>query len=288
MLDELGTLLREARSFTHGLRGRYPGLSPQPGSAAANDFEQEIFDPSINATLVRDPRVQAGQYLQVASHHLAALGTLFRAGEVHNAPSVLARAVVEHAASAVFVMDPRKDLRTRCARALVNHAKSAANQVRAVASLGAAPDVLDAATEKLEEIEIIADLAFPGQVVRNVNGRILDIAGERTLSYSEVVKFWADWRDDELPGAGVYSALSLWTHPQTWVALESLSYADGRDPQFEEDLTTLHWIAAAAATAWFNGTTLLVSYHGWEVQDELTDWVRRVDDLFPAHRTTRA
>jgi hypothetical protein len=125
MLDEMGSLLREARTFTYELRKRYPGLPPQPGSAAEQDFAETLFDPSVNSAAVCHPRLQAGQYLQVAAHHLAALGALYLAREVHNSPSAQARAVVEHAASAVFVLDPRENLRTRCARALVSDVKSA-------------------------------------------------------------------------------------------------------------------------------------------------------------------
>jgi hypothetical protein len=136
------------------------------------------------------------------------------------------------------------------------------------------------ADERVEMCRGVATVAFPGSTTDGSPNSWV-IGGERVMRFTSLVKFWAEWRGDGLPGDGVYSTLSLWTHPQTWVALDGLSYDDDGEPTFSTDPATLHWIGSVAGTAWFNGATLLVSYHGWDVVSELTQFAQRLDALRP-------
>ena len=266
LLDEYAELLMRPREVAVLVADRFAG-APLPGSEASVDLAEKLFDERYNESLVSRPRGNAAVYLTGGANHLAGLATVLRQRELWFAPGLLARAAVEHGARAVVALDPRVELRTRVAFAVLDDALSAHFSKLAVSGLAGKQTPEYKATEarwntiRRVAAECFDSVSFEGRPPQwNIEGHV-------QLGFTEVVESWCNWRDDELPGRGIYAALSLYAHPQTSVAQEQVKLEPVTGGSLITDTVLLRRFASVALAAWYDGMTLLSSYHGWEVEE---------------------
>jgi hypothetical protein len=264
-LDEIASLLEQARELLIEI-AESRRWEPAVGSQAEADFATAIFPDDVNEHLLKQPRAISSLYLRDGSEHLAGIAALFRAREVFVAPNALARVALEHGVRAVLVLDERATARQRSARAMLDDLASAYHSRLTVSHLGART------TPSFQEVDrrwswlrTTARKSFSEVNLADDPFR-WSIDGERYLRITDAVEAWCEWRSDSLPGEGVYDALSLYTHPQTFAAREEVA-ADPKSGELrlETKLSTLTRVAIGALATWVDGMSLLCQYHGWHI-----------------------
>jgi hypothetical protein len=105
-------------------------------------------------------------YLSTAAEHMGGLGALYAAEEVAYPPPLLIRAVVEHAARIVWLLDNEIDVRDRLARAYLEELLSRVEYKKTIGRLaGKQSDEYKQAGEALKDLRKEAEDAFGEKVV---------------------------------------------------------------------------------------------------------------------------
>lgn len=273
LLDQMGALLQRPREIAILIAGRHH-FEPASGSQAEVDLAEMVFPEKYNKALLHQPRSTASLYLRSGSDHLAGLGALFREREIFMAPGALARAGLEHAVRAVRLLDNRVGARQRSARAVLDNLVSANFSKLAVSHLGGkVTPSFATAKERFENIRSVAEECF-NEVDLASDPFKWSVEGERYLRITEAVDEWGKSRNDGIPAEGIYDALSLYPHPQTFVAREEVQLdPESGDLHMETDIDTLRRISSAALAAWFDAIMVFITYHRWTVpeMEELMD-----------------
>ena len=263
----MGDLLQRPREIVILVAERHR-FHPAPGSQAEADFAERLFPDEFNETLLHQPRSTASLYLRVGSDHLAGLGALFRQREIFMAPGALARAALEHAVRAVLLLDNGVMARQRSARAVLDDLVSANFSKIAVSHLGGKGTPSYATTNtRFDEMRSIAERCFNDVHLADDPFK-WSVEGERYLRITDAVQAWGKSRNDGIPGEGIYDALSLYPHPQTFAAREEVVLdAETGDLRMETHLDMLKKVASASLAAWLDAMMVFITYHRWDVSE---------------------
>lgn len=251
------------------------GWLPEPGSRADTD----LTDDQTPDVLKRRPLENGSTYLRVGSDHLAGVAALYRGEELLFAPAALCRVAFEHVVRAVLAVDPRLTPRQRAARAVLDDVVSAYFTRLAVKELvggDRSKQSFRTADEKWQKTKEVAagvfEVAWEGVPPRDwtVDG----------LTYVDVLTAPQEWRAlrGEVPAAGFYAALSLYTHPQSLP--EEVGFVEDTGVwAFTTDLDFLAKCSMNTVTCWVDGTrALCCEYLGWDVP-ELDELARTAAEL---------
>jgi hypothetical protein len=263
-LDAMAALLERPREVLVAL-AEGSNWRPAPGSHAEQDLAYTGFSGNFVMDVVHRPRALAVLYSRVGADHLAGMGALLRARELWFPAGAVARAAVEHGARTVRVLDPRTDVRGRCACAWLEELASAYFSCEAVAHLtGKQGDSYRFVRKRWKKVREIATATFAAVELRDDPFK-WSLEGHAYLRIADVVEAWTEWRDDDLPGRGIYDALSLYPHPQGFAAREEVEFTqmEVSGSRVVTDVAYLARMASAAFAAWYDGFTLVVSYHGY-------------------------
>lgn len=255
--------------------------TPLPGSKAEEDLAFTGLQGDHVTEVVNRPRSLAVLYSRVGSDHLAGMAALLRAREVWYPFGALARAAVENGARTVRVLDPRTDVRGRCARAWLEELASAHFYHEAVAHLtDKKGEGYDLARERRRLVKEIASTTFADVQLQDDPFK-WSLDSHRYLRITDVVDEWTGWRDDDLPGRGVYDALSLYPHPQGFAAREEVEFSkmEPSESRIVSDIAHVARMASAAFATWYDGFTLTISYHGFD-ETELDALAADADALY--------
>ncbi len=239
---------------------------PTMGSQADRDLTSPEFTEEVNGSLLEMPRVIASLFLRSGSEHLAGMAALFRARECFSAPGALARAAFEHGIRAWWVLDPRRTTRQRSARAILEDLASADYSMKAVSGLvGKDNDEYRTLRDRRQAIREAAETGFAACSFTDDPTK-WTIEDQRYPRITEVAEEWGSRRDEPVPGRGVYDHLSHFPHPQGLAGRQDVFLSE-REPSgtaLVAEPSHLARIASAALAAWFDGATLLCSYHGFD------------------------
>jgi hypothetical protein len=273
-LDELGDVFLECRDVTRALVIDTQ-WKPAAGSPAAEDREV------LAAREPSTPGVIAGVlyiYVTTASEHLAGLGALYKQREVMYPPGPLLRAVVEHCARALWVLQRGDDVMDRLARAFLEALFSAEEAKKTAGHLeGKQSDLYRAEAERFAGTRKMAEKVF-GAPILDEDGRH-KIRGQHLPGLVDCVAWMFRFLQQPLSeeaAVGVYDFLSdishptLYPHAQMWEKPETLGLTlDDHERR-----------ATAALAPFYNVLSMLISYNGWSTDrhDELT---ATFDQLMP-------
>jgi hypothetical protein len=278
-LDAIADLLLRPRELLADAVDAHDS-KPSSGSVAAGDAASEEFDYANLNAIQTAPNSVASLLIRVASDYISGLGALFRAREITGVPAGVTRGALEHGVRAMMLLDPTVDLRARLARTLLHDLASARFAKATLVQLG-----LENESEGVDAIErcngaherLLA--VFPDAKLKG-RSDAWEAGGERFLSFTAATRKWCELRGDNTPGAGVYSALSLGTHPQTFLGNLELAADENGVPVLRSTPDLLRRYAGAAIAPWVDATRLMLSYNGWdesELDAFLADWHAQID-----------
>lgn len=225
-------------------------------------------------------------YLRVCGDHLAGVAALYQAGEVFYAPRPLIRSAFEHGTRVSWILDPTADLHRRCARALLDEYGSAIESNKAVRHLGERDSVEAKLTKRiLRDVRAhIGSLFDPSGVMLEGSRRKWQIEGESALLPTDVAEFHAGAHGGHVSGIGIYDALSLFDHPQGFLAREAPIGEEGAST-FEVTSDFLGRLTTAGVTPFYSGLALVLSYTGWSLRS-FDRWEAQIERLFPGSLLT--
>ncbi|MGA9875528.1 MAG: hypothetical protein WBQ21_06950 [Solirubrobacteraceae bacterium] len=279
---------REVTIETEG----YPG----PGSLAARDRQEvaEHLAPGRpRAALVIPSAVQ--RYMLAASEQFGGLAALYQAEEVLYSPANLARSLIEHCASAAWVLGTDGEpVANRLARAYREELKSAEEAKKNAGRLlgKSHPEYLRMAegfkrcSEEIEEV-------FPGGWSMDENGHRL-LYEQRLPGLEESVtwllsEFLSRPQSPDV-GRGTYGYISNMAHPTLYriSGLWAVEERDGkRVPVLDVGIEDHEKQAQLIVSPYYELLACVMTYHGWPRvrYRELTHAIDRLlPDLLPAEQ----
>jgi len=277
------------RAFSHELRQLFGELSavfydcqrtftaiidvnpegPAADSAAQLEHEHLQHDPPYPSRASSLVPLTSYFYLSTAAEHMGGLGALYAAEEVAYPPPLLIRAVVEHAARVVWLLDNEIDVRDRLARAYLDELFSRVEYKKTMGRLaGKGSDEYQDAVNELKEIrseaaELFGEEAVDEQGEHRIRGATRP--GLEDCVASLVGKLMAD---APIPDArGVYDFVSNLCHPTRYTHDERWKVVDHEGKQrlaSNVGPTDYDRPARLAIAAFCEAVKHLVSYNGWE------------------------
>jgi hypothetical protein len=244
---------------------------------AERDFaEILVSDSNENAYLLHLPRAVGSLHIYSAADYLAAIAALCRQQEVMLAPGALARSAFENAVHGLLVVDSRcPDARSRAARAMLADVAAAYYLRRALKNMvGRSDDQFKAADLRLKARQELAERSFE-LVEWTDEPSKWRIEDERYPSMDKAARSWCSWREENggsgltrAQAEGMYDALCLYTHPQSFSSREEARWGPGIDePYWETDMVVIEKIALGAYAAVIDGMRALYEYLGWEAPE---------------------
>ena len=207
-LAEIGDLLYLVRDFRYSLRGLG---DPAPESPAMRDrlAMESTFgtpDPALRVYFLVD------LWLMEASHHLAAIGTLYKSGDVLFGPLPLTRIVLELSARVAYLLAPAITTQQRAARATIEEAHSIQHMATAEKRLnGEESKTYEGLRLRVSDLRDEALRVFgPGA---EGDPSQWDLVGQTLVRPSEAVKRFGAIQDRGRTFLGIYDRLSTHTHP---------------------------------------------------------------------------
>ena len=272
-LDELGELFLACRDVTRALVIDTQWM-PAPGSPAAKD---------VLVLAERDPPtggvIQAVLYIYVttASEHLAGLGALYKQREVMYSPGPLLRAVVEHCARALWVL--QKDgtpVEDRLARAFLEALFSAEQAKRTAGHLeGRQSDLYRLEAARFAGTREIAEQVF-GESILDEDGRHR-LRGQHLPGLEDCVAWMFSFLGQPLTESaalGVYDFLSNLSHPTLYPHAQMWEQPETPGLSIDDHERR----GASAVAPFYNVLSMMISYNGWPIKrhDELTETLDRL------------
>jgi hypothetical protein len=242
---------------------------PAADSAAELEHEHLRHDPPYPSRAPSLVPMTSYFYLSTAAEHMGGLGALYAAEEVAYPPPLLIRAVVEHAARVVWLLDNEIDVRDRLARAYLDELFSHVEYKKTIGRLaGKQSDEYKQAGEALKDLRKEAEDAFGEKVVDEAGVhriRGASMPGLEDCVASLISKLMAD---APIPDArGVYDLVSNLCHPTSYTHAERWKVVDheGKQSLASNVGATDHDRPARLAMAAFcEAVKHLVSYNEWE------------------------
>lgn len=283
-LEQLGSFLSSARE-TYFAVWDEDLATPRPGSPAMVDFGTTLLCPSGDPwpkEHLRHTRDIAVKLTRQAADHLVAMGILYGAGEVIDAPIVLARSAFEHATRAYWVLDQRVTHLQRCARADLTELVSL-DEVRKTSSglFGGSNEEIQRLNEdrtklveKLKQLYCRLDL--------NNDYFKWSIDGEKYIRFTEAAECWAQAQNAGMSGVAAYDALSLGSHPQGFLGAGGIFRDEpgSKNAVRVVDLEFLEKLVNNAVLPFYTMLCLLTSYHGLK-SVALRGWEDEIDRVLP-------
>jgi len=255
------------RTFAAIIDGNPEG--PAAGSAAQLEHEHLQHDPPYPSRAPSLVPMTSYFYLSTAAEHMGGLGALYAAEEVAYPPPLLIRAVVEHAARVVWLLDNEIDVRNRLARAYLEELFSRVEYKKTIGRLaGKHSDEYKHAGEALKDLRKEAGETFGEKVVdeagvHRIHGA--SMPGLEDCVASLISKLMAD---TPIPDArGVYDRVSNLCHPTSYTHAERWKVVDHEGKQrlaSNVGATDHDRPARLAMVAFCEAVKHLVSYNGWE------------------------
>ena len=249
---------------------------PVTGSPAANDM-QALAD--------REPEGPQGLirgvlyiYVMTAAEDLGGLGALYRMLEVMYPTGPLLRAVAEHCARALWVLQRGDELvDDRLARAFLETLLSAEEAKKTAGRLeGKNSDLYRQETERFKGLRVKAEEVFGGSIL-DEHGRAT-IRGQQLLGLEDCVAWMYRFISQPLSEAaakGVYDLLSNLSHPTMYPHLQMWEQPD-RPLTLDDHERRV----AAAVVPFYNALSMVLSYYGWPA-DHLDTLTATLDRLMP-------
>ena len=252
--------------------GRYPEWQPEPGSTAARDLSLEIFSDKSYG-LLHHPRSLCSLNLRSAAELLEATASLLESGSIFLAPAVLARTALENAIRGFLVLDPRVDARAHTARALLDDAAGAHFRRLSAKHLnGRRSEAFKVADAFFEAIKAGASEFFDCNFADDPHR--WTVGSERYLRITDALRSWAEWRLVRGIGnwsadqaEGFYDYLSLYGHPQSYVAHPEANWGPGVLPHFRVEFDMLATLTLSPLMAVLDVARILYAYHGWDAPE---------------------
>jgi hypothetical protein len=273
--DELRQLFSEMSGLFYDCQRTFAAIidvnpeGPAAGSAAQLEQEHLQHDPPYPSRARSLVPMTSYFYLSTAAEHLGGLGALYATKEVAYPPPLLIRAVVEHAARVVWLLDNEIDVRDRLARAYLEELFGAVEYKKTIGRLaGKQSDEYKQAGEALKDLRKEAEGAF-GEKVVDEDGvhriRGASIPGLEDCVASLISKLMADAPIPDV--RGVYDRVSNLCHPTSHTHAERWKVVDheGKQKLASNIGAADHDRPARLAMAAFcEAVKHLVSYNGWE------------------------
>jgi hypothetical protein len=251
----------------------------QPQSEASKDFAAVPTGPAgpWKPRYVEIARDMAIKLVRQQADLCVAAGVLIDAGERIDPLAAVGRAAFEYGSRAFWVLEPRTDVKTRCARALLMELVSI-NMVKQYNSLRPGADKAAGKPELNHQWKFMrttAEQMFVATIKDDVTKWILDdVAYE---SWTEIGKRWMHEAKANVTGDALYNLLAIQTHPQGFLATQGLILANGelsRELDEDEVLRT----GAMLLSTFYISLTLLISYHGHQSQ-ALNAWKKTLQQI---------
>jgi hypothetical protein len=257
-LDELGEVFFECRDVTRALvidtQWRPVEGSPAAQDAAALSKCEPPTPGVIPAVLYI--------YVTTAAEHFGGLGALYRQHEVMYPPGPLLRAVVEHCARALWVLQQGSaPVDDRLARAFLETLFSAEQAKRTAGHLeGKQSDLYRQEAERFAGVRKMAEQVFAERIL-DEDGRHR-LRGQYLPGLEECVgwmfRFLRQPLTDEA-AVGVYDFLSNLSHPTLYPHMQM--WEQPASPGLTIDDHERR--AAAAVGPFYNVLSMVTSYNGW-------------------------
>jgi hypothetical protein len=255
----LSTTLRGFANCAESYEGLHHYL-PAPGSVAALEIE-------AGGSFATDTLSAAAMVLGGAHDHVVGLHNLLDAQSSVYAPLTVARALLEGAARAWWLLDPTIDGRERACRVLTERLASLREAIKIEhAMTGGAGQ---AATARINHV---ADLArrHSLQVLNDNRGRPVAVGAQRPSATDLVARLLVGRGSDMVFGEVAFRAWSGATHGMLW------SLTTGLDPQLDPagkhkfiayrrmTLDAVESLTAIAAMAFGEAFNCEVEVYGWD------------------------
>ncbi|WP_155373737.1 hypothetical protein [Catellatospora vulcania] len=297
-LQEIGELLLTARD----LHLSTFSIEPRPGSQAAKDFSKalsrkvqrsgETVAPWSQGSL-KGPRELAVNLMHQAAIHLDALGLLFVADRFEDVPGTVARSAFEYISRAVWILDPAVDHRVRCARQQLTDLASFDQWRKArkmsIPAADRAADSKQLSKIRKSGIAKLTEMFATGVDDKDKLVLPLDeksdlpiLADQTYLMFTDLAGHFGKTAGWAIDGREVYDALSLGAHPQGHPGFTGtlVDQGDGTSRR-QINYSHLERLAEIAASAYYDGVSCVLSYHGNVDNPALKSWGESLDVLFP-------
>lgn len=255
------------RTFAHVIDANAGG--PAAGSPAQRDVEFLSRPPWPPQAHVLVP-IQSYFYLSTAAEHLGGLGVLYASQEVAYPPPLLIRAVMEHAARVVWLLDADIEVLDRAARGYLEDLFSRVEYKKTIGRLvGKQSKEYQDAVETLKNVREEAAKAFGQEKVLDDKGqhriRGITLPGPEDCVAALVGRLTTDAPIPDV--RGVYDRVSnlchptVYTHAERWEVVEQ----DGKPALVSTVEAADHDRPAGVATAAFcDALNQMVRYNGWD------------------------
>jgi hypothetical protein len=273
--DDLRERFRELSAGFYDCQHTFAAIiDANPAGPAANSagrLEHDYLDqqPRYSAAAPGMVPLQSYFYLATAAEHMGGLGLLYAAEEVAYPPPLLIRAVVEHAARVVWLLDNGTKVDDRIARAYLDELFSRVEYKKTIGRLvGKDSDECKAAGEALENTRKEAQDAFRENVVygnsHRIRGEVLPRLSDSVASLIGRLTATTPLPDPR----GVYDRVSNLCHPTVYTHAERWTVVDeGGGPTLASTTSVSDHDrpAGLAMAAFCEGLRHLVSYNEWDI-----------------------
>jgi hypothetical protein len=273
--DELRQLFGELSAVFYDCQRTFAAIidvnpeGPAAGSAAQLEHERLQHDPPYPSRAPSLVPMTSYFYLSTVAEHMGGLGALYASEEVAYPPPLLIRAVVEHAARVVWLLDNEIDVRDRLARAYLEELSSHVEYKKTIGRLaGKQSDEYKQAGEALKGLRKEAGDAFGEKVVDEAG--VHRIRGASMPGLEDCVALFISklMTDAPIPDArGVYDRISNLCHPTSYTHAERWKVVDHEGEQrlaSNVGATDHDRPARLAMAAFCQAVKHLASYNGWE------------------------
>jgi hypothetical protein len=220
----------------------------------------------------------ADLWVMEASHHLAAIGTLYRGGDVIFGPLPLARTVLELSSRAVYLLAPSITPLQRLARATIEEAYSTQEMAKAEKRVnGKESQLSQTLRRRMGEIRGEVHDVF-GEEADAGNPDQWELDGQHLIRPTEAVHQLGAIHDQGREFEGLYDRLSTHTHP----SMGSVLFLDRDERGTVTGLTisseTLEQVAQLSLAVFHIALKHFIEYSGWHppALDSMNDQIEMV------------
>lgn len=248
-------------------------LRPTAGSRADRDLaELTARQPSSPETILNAVlNGTVGPHIYAAGEHIGALSLLYANEEIHVAPMVLARTVIEHCSSALWILGDRDDsAESRVARALliqINGLEQADDYAAYFRGDGSAEH--EARRRITDQLKADAHAMFaPPYEIRLKRGKRPKLGDQHLPSHTEIVLRAVQLMStslDEDQARGTYALLSTSVHATPHEVVELTALADEADPasvSITRDRRTHEPLVRMIVSFFYSALSHAMSYSG--------------------------
>jgi uncharacterized protein DUF5677 len=268
-------------------------LRPVSGSRAYRDLRElgarEPSPPGDVLNVLLESTV--GPHLYAAGEHLGALSLLYENEEIHVAPMVLARTVIEHCAHVIWILgSPDATAESRIAKALldlINGLEQAEQYAKLFRGEGS-PEHL-ARTELTDALRSDAHSMFVPPYDVNIKHRRRPALGDQHLpSHTDIVVQAVELMGSSLDkeqARGTYALLSTSVHATPNEIVELTALSDASDPAsvvITRDRRSHEPLVRLVVSFFYSAVSHATSYSGIKTPDH-NDLGNLIEKYLPGH-----